>query len=173
MNLFSYIGIRAAQSRLCWTKIFIGSIVTALQMVTMSGVVARTLKFVQGQTNREVLMHELIMFDIMTANRDLRIWTLLEGRDIVVDDSNVPPPIGVVSNVGGGSPSSNAKKEGDLNYISGEEGISKMTVPDGFEVNLFADEKCSLNWLILSSYLSIHKVAFGLPLGKPILNGSH
>ncbi len=99
------------------------------------------LKFVQGQTNREVLMHELIMFDIMTANRDLRIWTLLEGRDMEIDDSNVPPPVDVISNVGGGSPSSNAQKEGNLNYIGGEEGISKMTVPDGFEVNLFADEK--------------------------------
>ncbi|MDB4626296.1 GDSL-type esterase/lipase family protein [bacterium] len=99
------------------------------------------LKFVQGQTNREVLMHELIMFDIMTANRDLRIWTLLEGRDMVVDDSNVPSPVGVVSNVGGGSPSSNAKKEGHLNYISGEEGLKEMKVPEGFEVNLFADEE--------------------------------
>jgi azurin/glucose/arabinose dehydrogenase len=99
------------------------------------------LKFVQGQTNREVLMHEMIMFDIMTANRDIRIWTLLEGRDAIIDDSNVPPPVKVISNVGGGSPSSNAKKEGDLTYLSGEEGISRMTVPEGFEINLFADEK--------------------------------
>ncbi|XOV70737.1 MAG: PVC-type heme-binding CxxCH protein [Verrucomicrobiota bacterium] len=100
-----------------------------------------TLKFVQGQTNREVLMHELIMFDIMTANRDIRIWTLTEGRDIEIDDSNVPPPVQVVSNVGGGSPSSSAQKEGNLNYQDGQQAIGSMTVPEGFEINLFADEK--------------------------------
>jgi len=33
-----------------------------------------TLKFVDGQTNREVLMHELAMIDAMTDNRDRRIW---------------------------------------------------------------------------------------------------
>ena len=99
------------------------------------------LKFVQGQTNREVLMHEMIMLDIMTANRDIRIWTLTEGRDIEIDDSNVPSPIKVVSNVGGGSPSSNAQKEGNLNYQDGQQAIANMTVPEGFEINLFADEK--------------------------------
>jgi len=99
------------------------------------------LKFVQGQTNREVLMHEMIMLDIMTANRDIRIWTLTEGRDIEIDDSNVPSPVKVVSNVGGGSPSSNAQKEGNLNYQDGQQAIANMTVPEGFEINLFADEK--------------------------------
>jgi len=101
-----------------------------------------TLKFVNEQTNREVLMHELIQLDIMTANRDLRIWMNLEGRgEVGVDDSNVPPSVAVISNVGGGSPSSSAQKEGNLSYISGEEGLSKMEMPEGFSMNLFADEK--------------------------------
>jgi len=99
-----------------------------------------TLKFVNEQTNREVLMHELIQLDIMTANRDLRIWMHLDGRSNPVDDSNVPPSVAVISNVGGGSPSSSAQKEGNLKYLSGEAGIEKMTVPEGFEVGLFADE---------------------------------
>ena len=38
-----------------------------------------------------------------------------------------------------GSPSSSAQ-EGNLKYLSGEAGLEKMTVPEGFEVGLFADE---------------------------------
>ena len=98
------------------------------------------LTFVDGQTNGEVLRHELTMLDVMTANRDVRIHALARGGDIAIDDSNVPRPIPVKSNVGGGSKSSNAEKEGSLEYISGEAGIAKMTVPKGFKVNLFADE---------------------------------
>jgi len=99
------------------------------------------LKFVNDQTNAEVLQHELSMLDVMTANRDSLIWARAAGRDYTVDDSNVPPPVPVISNVGGGSKSSNAKKEGNLDYISGQEGISMMALRDGFEVNLFADEQ--------------------------------
>ncbi|NNM29775.1 MAG: hypothetical protein HKO57_09640, partial [Akkermansiaceae bacterium] len=99
------------------------------------------LKFVDDQTNREVLQHELVMIDVMTANRDKKIWARAQGRDLTVDDSNVPPPIAVESNVGGKSKSSSAQKEGSLDYVSGEDGIAKMKVKEGFEVNLFADEK--------------------------------
>ncbi len=99
------------------------------------------LKFVADQTNREVLVHELLQLDVMTANRDPRIWVRSRGSDIEIDDSNVPQPIPVVSNVGGGSKSSNAEKEGSLEYISGEEGLKHLTVAEGFEANLFADEQ--------------------------------
>ncbi|NNE91557.1 MAG: SGNH/GDSL hydrolase family protein, partial [Verrucomicrobiales bacterium] len=99
-----------------------------------------TLKFVDDQTNAEVLQHELVMFDAMAANRDKRIHALARGSDFIVDDKNVPKPIPVISNVGGGSKSSNPDKEGSLEYVSGEEGISKIEVADGFEVGLYADE---------------------------------
>jgi azurin len=99
-----------------------------------------TLKFVNDQTNAEVLQHELTMFDVMTANRDALVWARAAGSEHRVDDSNVPAPVPVVSNVGGGSKSSSAEKEGTLTYLSGEEAIAKMTVPEGFRVNLFADE---------------------------------
>lgn len=99
-----------------------------------------TLAFVEGQTNATVLQHELNMFDVMTSNRDKRVWALAAGRDSQIDDSNVPRPIPVVSNVGGKSQSSNAQKEGLLRYVSGEEGLEHMSVAKGFEVNLFADE---------------------------------
>ena len=99
-----------------------------------------SLEFVNGQTNFEVLQHELVMIDLMTANRDRHIWGLAQGKDIPIDDSNIPAPVEVISNVGGGSKSSNPNKEGSLNYLGGQEAIAKMTVPDGFAVNLFADE---------------------------------
>lgn len=100
-----------------------------------------TLKFVNDQTNAEVLQHELTMLDVMTANRDPLIWARANGSEWKVDDSNVPAPVKVISNVGGGSKSSSAEKEGNLDYISGEEGIAHMTMPEGFQVNLFADEQ--------------------------------
>ena len=87
-----------------------------------------TLSFVDGQTNAVVLQHELSMLDVMTANRDERVWARASGKDKKVDDSNVPKPIPVVSNVGGGSKSSSAVKEGTLKYVSGEEGIKSMAV---------------------------------------------
>jgi putative membrane-bound dehydrogenase-like protein len=99
-----------------------------------------TLKFTNDQSNAEVLQHELKMLDVMTMNRDARIWAVAQGKELAIDDSNVPKPIPVISNVGGGSKSSDAGKEGKLDYISGEEGLKHMAIADGFEVNLFADE---------------------------------
>ena len=99
-----------------------------------------TLAFFNDQTNGEVLQHELSMLDVMTMNRDERVWARINGGDKKIDDSNVPEPIPVISNVGGGSKSSNAQKEGVLRYISGEDAIKHMAVKKGFEVHLFADE---------------------------------
>ena len=99
-----------------------------------------TLTFVDGQSNADVLKHELSMLDVMTANRDKVIWAAAEGKQHVVDDSNVPPPVKVISNVGGGSKSSNAEKEGSVDYLSPEESLAKIRVPDGYELNLFASE---------------------------------
>ena len=100
------------------------------------------LKFVDGQSNKDVLWHELSMIDVMVANRDKAVWAAVGNRNYKIDDSNVPAPVAVKSNVGGKSRSSNAGKEGNLSgYNSGKEGLAKLTVPEGMEVNLFADEK--------------------------------
>ena len=100
-----------------------------------------TLKFVEDQTNAEVLKPELKMIDTMTANRDKVIWGAANGKRVKVDDSNVAKPIKVTSNVGGGSRSSNADKEGVLNYTDGKEAIKQMGIRKDFKINLFADEK--------------------------------
>lgn len=99
------------------------------------------LRFVNGQSNRIVLQHELKMFDVMTANRDKAIWATAQGNDYEVDDSNVPAAIPVISNVGGGSPSSNAGKEGNVNYMTADETLSKLKIPEGFGAQVFASEE--------------------------------
>ncbi len=99
------------------------------------------LKFVNDQSNREVLSRELEILDVMTANRDKKIWARAQGSDLYIDDDNLPRPIPVITNIGGGSKSSSAEKEGSKTYLSGEEAISKMTVAKGMEVNLFASEE--------------------------------
>jgi mono/diheme cytochrome c family protein len=99
------------------------------------------LKFVAGQSNRDVLEHELTMLDVMTANRDAKVHAVAQGKSYTVNDSNVPKPVEVVSNVGGGSKSSNPKKEGTTEYLSSADSLAKMRVPEGFAVNVFADEK--------------------------------
>ena len=71
------------------------------------------LKFVDGQSNADVLRHELKMLDVMTANRDPKIWATALGSNFKVDDSNVPAAVAVKSNIGGKSRSSNKSKEGN------------------------------------------------------------
>ncbi|MCE2695463.1 MAG: GDSL-type esterase/lipase family protein, partial [Verrucomicrobiaceae bacterium] len=99
-----------------------------------------TLSFTESQTNAVVLQHELTMFDVMTGNRDPKIWARVKGGDLKVDDSNVPAPVPVISNVGGKSKSSSAQKEGRTEYVSGQEAIKHMAFDPRFEVSLFADE---------------------------------
>ncbi len=99
------------------------------------------LKFVDNQSNRDVLWHELTMIDVMTANRDKRVWAVANGDDSYkVDDSNVPPPVTVISNVGGKSKSSDKNKEGQLSFMTPEETTAQLELAEGFEVNLFASE---------------------------------
>jgi len=99
------------------------------------------LTFVDGQSNADVLKHELKMLDVMTANRDSVIWAAAAGKKLEPSDANVPPPVEVVSNVGGGSRSSSKEKEGTVEYLSPEESIANITVPDGYQINVFASEE--------------------------------
>ena len=99
-----------------------------------------TLTFVDGQSNADVLKHELVMLDVMTANRDKVIWAAADGKTYVASDDNVPPPVKVISNIGGGSKSSSAEKEGSVDYLSPEESLAKIRVPEGFQLNVFASE---------------------------------
>ncbi len=92
------------------------------------------LKFVGGQTNYVVMQQELKLLDAMTANRDRGIWTVAQGREYSIDDSDVPRPLSVKTNKPGTGPA------GGHFYLEGEEAIGKMTVADGMAINLFASE---------------------------------
>jgi len=93
------------------------------------------LAFVNNQTNRDVAQREMEVLDVMTANRDQRIWAVAAGGDLKVDDSNTPPFIPVISNKPGEGPN------GEHLFLDGEEAIAKMTPGQGLKVNLFASEK--------------------------------
>ncbi|MFT7489751.1 MAG: mono/diheme cytochrome c family protein/glucose/arabinose dehydrogenase [Candidatus Promineifilaceae bacterium] len=98
------------------------------------------LRFVDGQSNADVLKHELVMLDVMTANRDKVIWAAANGKTLTADDSNVPPPIEVISNIGGKSKSSHAGKEGSSEYLPPPDSLAKIKIPEGYALNVFASE---------------------------------
>ena len=81
------------------------------------------------------------MIDVMASNRDKVIHAAANGKSIKADDSNVPSPIKVVSNVGGGSKSSNANKEGSVKYDKPEETLAKLKLGPNMKANIFASEE--------------------------------
>ena len=99
------------------------------------------LAFTNGQTNYDVLNHELEMLDVMTANRDKVVWAAARGRTIAPDDSNTPPPVQVETNLGVEQIQDGESKTGTVKYATSEESMAAMTLPEGLEVNLFASEE--------------------------------
>lgn len=93
------------------------------------------LDFVDGQTNRAVAQREMEILDVMTANRDQRIWAVAQGKELKVDDSNTPPFLPVKTNKPGAGP------DGTHIYQDGELATTQMTLGKGLKINLFADEK--------------------------------
>lgn len=83
-----------------------------------------------GITNNKVMQEEMAVRDVMTANRDQVVWAAAQGKVVKPVDDNLPPITKVKTNKPNAAP-----------YLSGEEGIAKMTVPAGVKVNLFASEE--------------------------------
>ncbi|MFP6618390.1 MAG: SGNH/GDSL hydrolase family protein, partial [Pirellulaceae bacterium] len=48
-------------------------------------------------SNADVMQREMEIFDIMTANRDRRVWDAAKGGDLVIDDDNLPSVLKVVA----------------------------------------------------------------------------
>jgi glucose/arabinose dehydrogenase len=91
-------------------------------------------------TNYEVLQRESEVLDVMTGNRDRRIWAVARGLDpagsgLKIDDSDTPPFIDAQTNELGKGPN------GAHVFLGGEEAIQKMTLGKGVKVELFASEK--------------------------------
>ncbi len=86
-------------------------------------------------SNYKVMQEEMSQRDVLTANRDRRVWAVAKDGDLVVDDSNLPEVTKIVTNKPGENPDQSHV------YLDGEAAIAKMTVHSGMKVNLFADEK--------------------------------
>jgi glucose/arabinose dehydrogenase/azurin len=86
-------------------------------------------------SNYRVMQEEMSQRDVMTANRDRRVWAVAQGGDRVVVDDNLPEVTPVDSNLPGTNPDRSHV------YLDGEEAISRMKVHSGMKVNLFASER--------------------------------
>ena len=88
-----------------------------------------------GQSNADVMRREMEIFDVMTANRDKRVWAVAQGGDLKVVDNNIPQQLKVKTNKPG-------KLEGERHpYFGGKEAMKKMKLAKGMQVNLFASEE--------------------------------
>ena len=85
--------------------------------------------------NRAVLWPELAVRNVMTENREKRVWALAKGSDLKIDDSNAPEVPKIKSNKPGPNP------DGSYKYTGAEEAIKMMTVPKGVKVELVASEE--------------------------------
>ena len=85
--------------------------------------------------NNTVMQREMAMRDVMTANRDARVWAVAKGGDLVVKDDNLPPPVPVGTNKPGD------KDDLSWSYPDAQEAIAKIHVNENCKLNLFADEK--------------------------------
>ena len=77
-------------------------------------------------TNYEVLQREITVLDVMTRNRDRRIWAVAAGSDVrdtravKVDDSDTPPFIDAQTNEPGKGP------DGAHIFLDGDEAVTKI-----------------------------------------------
>jgi glucose/arabinose dehydrogenase/azurin/lysophospholipase L1-like esterase len=91
-------------------------------------------------TNYEVLEREISVLDVLTSNRDKRIWAIARGTadpkaaDLKALDSDTPPLIDAKTNEPGKGPN------GAHIFVPGEAAIQQMTIGNGLKVNLFASE---------------------------------
>ena len=91
-------------------------------------------------SNYESLQRELTVLDVMTANRDRRVWAFARGQSpaasaLVADDADTPPFI----NAGTNEPGAGAN--GAHVYLPGDAATERMTVAKGLKVELFASER--------------------------------
>ena len=83
----------------------------------------------EGIDNATVIGRELANRDIKAANRDKSIWAAAQGKTLVADDTNLLPYLSVPPN----------RKE-PVPYLSGEEQLKHLTLPEGCKIEFIADE---------------------------------
>lgn len=110
------------------------------------------LKFADGdQTNRDVLGREREVLDVKVANRDQRIWDIVQGKKVPekVDDSNVPPFLEVKTFFGTGKKTDAGQNTGmtsktaepnEIKFLAAEESKKHFKLAPGYAIDLFAGE---------------------------------
>ena len=97
-------------------------------------VAAKTPKEDVLPTNYEVLQRELPVLDVMTANRDRRIWAIANRADAkadpAIDDSDTPPFVDAGTNL-----------PGPVKVLSPGESQQRITPGQGVKVEVFASEQ--------------------------------
>jgi putative heme-binding domain-containing protein len=88
-----------------------------------------------GVSNADVMMREMEIFNVMTSNRDKKVWAIARGSDLTVDDSNTPVEVPVKTSLQG------PLEGGKFPFLGGEQAIGKMKVAEGMQINLFASEE--------------------------------
>lgn len=88
-----------------------------------------------GQSNADVMMREMEIFDVMAANRDERVWAVARGSELRVVDDNLPEELVVKTNKPG------PLEDDKFEYLSPEKTLQSMTLGEGLEANVFASEE--------------------------------
>jgi azurin len=86
-------------------------------------------------SNYKVMQQEMSQRDVMTANRDARVWAVAKGGDLAVTDSNLPAVQEVKSNKPGTNP------DGSHPFLSGADALKHLKVPPGCKIEFIASEK--------------------------------
>jgi glucose/arabinose dehydrogenase/lysophospholipase L1-like esterase/azurin len=86
-------------------------------------------------SNFKIMQEEMSQREVMTANRDKKVWATAAGKSFAVDDSNLPAVSRVKSNHPG------PEADNSFPFLRGEEAISKMKAHSHMKVNLFASEE--------------------------------
>jgi azurin/glucose/arabinose dehydrogenase len=84
----------------------------------------------EGVTNAVILGQEMAQRDVKTANRDRRVWAIAKGGDLQVADDNLPPVAETPPN-----------RPEPIPYLSGEEAIKHLILPENCKVELVASEE--------------------------------
>ncbi|MEY5025128.1 MAG: hypothetical protein RLZZ244_656 [Verrucomicrobiota bacterium] len=83
----------------------------------------------EGVDNARIMGQEMAQRDVKTANRDQAVWAAAQGKPLTVKDDNLPP-------VEVPPPNRQA-----LSYLSGEEALKFLSVPEGCKIEFIASEK--------------------------------
>ncbi|SKA77916.1 putative membrane-bound dehydrogenase domain-containing protein [Prosthecobacter debontii] len=102
-------------------------------------------------SNYQVMQEEMTQRDVKTANRDMRVWAIAKGGDLVVKDDNLPAVEKVPTNMPDPKEGKEFNKvpmtgmtfteDGLVAIPDAKEKLKDIQVHSGMKIQLFADEK--------------------------------